>query len=292
MTRLARRVRSWPMGAALALMVAFSGDLAAQTLPQTVPSAEPGWSFAVAPYLWVPSIDGTLRYGVPDALGGASSASVRIDSATILDSLNFAAMFAAEARYSRFSVFTDFIYLDLGAAKSGVQSVDFVQVGRNPVSTTLNTGTETSVRGSLWTLAGAYTLAAGDWGHVDAFAGFRLFSIQARTDVRLAADIIAPGGGRSFARTGRLARDTDLFDGLVGLRGRFVLGSGFYLPYGFDIGAGSSRLTWQATGGLGYQTGWAGVTLGYRHLHYDQGGDRLLQDFSFSGPFLALNITF
>jgi hypothetical protein len=259
---------------------------------QTVPSAEPGWSFAVAPYVWVPSIDGNLRYRVPDALGGARSASVGVDAATILDSLKFAAMIAAEARNGRFSVFTDFIYLDLGSAKSGVRSVDFGEVGRSPVCTSLNAGTESSVRGSLWTLAGAYTLAAGDWGHVDVFAGFRLFSLEARTDVRLAADIIALGGGRSFARTGRLARDADLFDGLIGLRGRFVLGSGFYLPYAFDIGAGSSRLTWQASGGLGYQTGWAGVTLGYRYLHYDQGGDRLVQDFSFSGPFLALNIKF
>lgn len=289
---LARPVGPWPFGAALALTVAFGGDLAAQTLPQTVPSAEPGWSFAVAPYVWVPSIDGNLHYGVPDTLGGARSASVGIDSATILDSLNFAAMVAGEARNGRFSVFTDFIYLDLGAAKSGVRSVDFVQGGRNPVSTTLNAGTETSIRGSLWTLAGAYTLAAGDWGHVDAFAGFRLFSLEARTDVRLTTDIIAPGGGQSFARTGRLARDANLFDGLVGLRGRFVLGSGFYLPYGFDIGAGSSSLTWQASAGLGHQTGWAGVTLGYRYLHYDQSGDRPVQDFSFSGPFLALNITF
>ena len=167
-----------------------------------------------------------------------------------------------------------------------------MQVGRNPVSTTLNAGTDTSVRGSLWTLGGAYTLAAGGWGHADVFAGFRLFSLETRTDVRLAADIVAPGGGRSFARTGRLARDADLFDGLVGLRGRFVLGSGFHLPYAFDIGGGSSRLTWQAAGGIAYQTGWAGVTLGYRHLAYDQGGDRLVQDFSFGGPFLALNMRF
>ena len=62
--------------------------------------------------------------------------------------------------------------------------------------------------------------------------------------------------------------------------------------YAFDIGGGSSRLTWQAAGGVGYQTGWAGVTLGYRHLHYDQGGDRLVQDFSFGGPFLALSFRF
>lgn len=96
----------------------------------------------------------------------------------------------------------------------------------------------------------------------------------------------------SFAKTAPLSRDEDLIDGIVGLRGRFVLGRGFHLPYAFDLGGGSSRLTWQASAGLGYQAGWAGVSLGWRHLSYDQGGSKLLRDFSFGGPYLALNLTF
>jgi hypothetical protein len=78
----------------------------------------------------------------------------------------------------------------------------------------------------------------------------------------------------------------------LGVRGRFLLGSGFHVPYSLDVGAGSSRLTWQAAAAIGYQTGWAGVTLGYRHLAYEQSGDELVQDLSFSGPFLAVSFTF
>lgn len=52
-------------------------------------------------------------------------------------------------------------------------------------------------------------------------------------------------------RTARLGRSPDLFDGVIGGRGRFRLGSGF-------------------------QTGWAGGALGYRHLYYDHAGDNLL----------------
>jgi hypothetical protein len=282
-----KRARLAPTSAVAVLSLLIAGDLAAQTAP----SAEQGWSFAVTPYVWVPWVDGKFSYNLPERTG-VSGARVNMDAINLLESLNFAVSVAGEARNGRFSVSTDFIYLDFGKSSSAVRSVDFAQVGRNPVSSALNAGTESSLRGGLWTLGGAYTLAAGRWGHADAFAGFRLFSIDARTDVRLAADIVAPGGGRSFARTGRLARDADLFDGLVGLRGRFVLGRGFHLPYAFDIGGGSSRLTWQAAGGIGYQTGWAGVTAGYRHLYYDQGGTRLPQDFSFGGPFLALNISF
>ena len=282
-----KRARLAPTSAAAVLSLLIADDLAAQT----VPSTEPGWSFAITPYVWVPWVEGKFSYNVPERTG-VSGARVNMDAINLLEALNFAVTVAGEARNGRFSILTDFIYLDFGKSSSAVRSVDFAQVGRNPVSSALNAGTESSLRGGLWTLGGAYTLAAGRWGHADAFAGFRLFSIDARTDVRLATDIVAPGGGQSFARTGRLARDANLFDGLVGLRGRFVLGSGFYLPYAFDIGGGSSRLTWQAAGGIGYQTGWAGVTAGYRHLYYDQGGTRLLQDFSFGGPFLALNISF
>jgi hypothetical protein len=32
--------------------------------------------------------------------------------------------------------------------------------------------------------------------------------------------------------------------------------------------------------------------LGYRHLSYEQSSKNLVQDLSFSGPFLALNFTF
>jgi len=252
----------------------------------------PGWEFAVTPYLWAPSIEGKLRFGVSPNAGGASSAEVRIDRVNLLEALNGAAMIGAEARYGRVSLLADFIYLSLGNAGSQVRSVGFGGAGGEAVSAGLNRSTETTVRGSLWTLAGGYSLAQGDWGEIEAIGGVRVFSLSARTAVRLSADVAGPGAGLSFARSGQLARDATLVDGILGARGHVRLGGGFTLPYGVDVGTGASRLTWQASGGVGYQTGWAGVTLGYRHLAYDQGGSKLVQDFSFSGPFLAVKVTF
>lgn len=257
----------------------------------TQPSAS-GWQFTVTPYFWAPALDTKLRYELPPGSGNARNSDVRIDSINLVDALNAAAMFAAEARNGRFSILTDLIYLSFGNASSTVESVDFIQGGRNRVSGTLNAGTDSTVSGSLWTLAGGYTIADGGWGNVDGFAGFRLFSLSSDTDVRLSATFMGPGPGETFASTGRLSRNTDLFDGIVGIRGRFLLGSGFHIPYSFDVGAGSSNLTWQAAAAIGYQTGWAGVTLGYRHLAYEQSGDKLVQDLSFSGPFLAVSFTF
>ena len=130
---------------------------------QTVPSAEPGWQFSVTPYAWVPSIDGTLRYQLPTQ-SGSGSADVSKDGSSLLEALNFAAMIAAEARYQRYSVLTDFIYLNLGANGSKVRDVNFGGGGNAGVGANLDRGTESSLSGSLWTLMGGYTVLQGDWG--------------------------------------------------------------------------------------------------------------------------------
>ena len=268
--------------------------LSALILPaqaQTVPRAEPGWQFSVTPYAWVPSIDGTLRYQLPPQ-AGAGSADVAKDSSSVLEALNFAAMIAAEARYQRYSVLTDFIYLDLGGSSSKLRDVNFGGGGNAGVGANLDRGTESSLSGSLWTLMGGYTVTQGDWGHADIVGGFRLFSLNSETNIRLAGDVTAPGGSASFNRNAKLSESATLFDGVIGMRGRLVIGDGFYAPYAFDIGTGSSTLTWQASAGLGYQFSWGGVALGYRHLSYEQSSKNLVQDLSFSGPFLALNFTF
>ena len=268
--------------------------LSALVLPvqaQTVPRAEPGWQFSVTPYAWVPSIDGTLRYQLPGQ-SGSGSADVSKDGSSILEALNFAAMIAAEARYQRYSVMTDFIYLDLGANGSKLRDVNFGGGGNAGVGANLDRGTESSLSGSLWTLMGGYTVLQGDWGHADIVGGFRLFSLNSETNIRLAGDVTAPSGSASFNRNAKLSDSATLFDGVIGMRGRLGIGKGFYAPYAFDIGTGSSTLTWQASAGLGYQFSWGGVVLGYRHLSYEQSSKNLVQDLSFSGPFLALNFTF
>jgi hypothetical protein len=285
-----RRAGAWLIAAGFGAGLACS--LATGAAAQPAWSDAPGWRFNVTTYAWLPTVSGTLRHDARGIeAGGGTGADVPVDGASLLDALRFAAMIGAEARYGRVVIVTDYIYLNLGNESSRVQSVDFGSGGRVPVAAGLDAGTESSIRGSLWTLAGGYTLASGGWGHVEALAGFRILSVSTRTDVRLSADVAGPVPGLSFDRAGRLARDANLIDGIAGLRGRIALGGGFRIPYAVDVGTGSSRVTWQAAGGVGDQSGWAGVTLGYRHLFYDQRGDGLLQDFAFSGPYVAVNVT-
>jgi len=97
----------------------------------------------------------------------------------------------------------------------------------------------------------------------------------------------------ALARNGRLSGSQDIWNGIIGIRGRLRLGEGgFFLPYYLDLGTGDSSLTSLMFGGIGYQTGSVGVQLGYRYLSFDQKGSSLVQDLSMQGAYLALNYSF
>jgi hypothetical protein len=44
--------------------------------------------------------------------------------------------------------------------------------------------------------------------------------------------------------------------------------------------------------GIGYSFRWGDALLAYRHLFYDQKGDELFHDFSFSGPAIGASFRF
>lgn len=278
MKTISRTVRALVAGTfALALCVPLGA--AAQ-------SASDDWKFALTPYLWLPNINGTLKYGVPPGAGG--SPEVEVGPNDYLINLNAVLMLAGEARKGKWSLFTDFIYLDISSEGSSVKSVDF---GGTRVSTTIDAGTKTSFTGLTWTLGGGYTVVQSPGARLDVFGGFRYFRVEVSTDWNLSATVTGPGGGLSFPRTGSVSKDADLWDALIGVRGRINLGEGNWsIPYYLDVGTGSSSLTLQGLLGVAYAFGWGDVTLAYRHLYYDQEGDKLIQNMRLSGP--ALGVTF
>jgi hypothetical protein len=264
--------------------------LAALTLcgPQSAAAQTPGsqWTFSITPYIWLPNVDGTLKYSVPPGSGG--SPEVRVGPNDYLESLSFAMMISGEARKDRWSVFTDFIYLDFSNEESAVKSIDF---GGNLASASANVSTTSSLKGAAWTLGAGYAVMPGRPVDLDVFGGLRYFGLEASTDWQLALTVPGPGGGQTFPRVGSISEKLDLWDGIVGVKGRVWLGgSNWSIPYYLDVGTGSSSLTWQGLLGVAYSYKWLGVTLAYRHLYYDQKDDKLIQDLRFSGP--ALGVTF
>ncbi|MGR4871121.1 hypothetical protein ACIPRI_19925 [Variovorax sp. LARHSF232] len=246
-----------------------------------------GWAFSLTPYLWLPAVKGTLNYGVPP--GAAGRPSVGVDADDYLSNLDFALMLAGEARKDRWTIFTDVVALDFSGEDSSVKSVNF---GGSVVGTTLNSGSSTSIKGLLWTLAGGYAAVQSPEGNLDVFGGFRYFGLKASTDWQLSATVAGPqGGAQTFPRTGSISQKEDLLDAIVGVRGRVRLGTTpWSLPYYLDVGTGSSNLTWQGLLGVAYTFKWGDAVLAYRYLSVDQGSGKLVQDLSFGG--LALGATF
>jgi hypothetical protein len=274
---LKRSVRPCCIAAAAAVAAA-----AALVRPDPAATQDAGnkYVYSVAPYLWLPSINGRLQYGVPS--GGGGRPQVQIGPNDYLVDLNFGFMINGEVRKGRWSLYTDFVYVSVGTEASAVASVNF---GGTTIGSSLNAGTETSLTGEVWTLVAGYEVVQDPRFKLNSFAGFRYFGLQTETNWRLNAAVAGPGGGAALAQTGSVSKDETLVDGIYGIRGRIPLGQGGWsIPYYADVGTGSSDLTWQALLGIGYRLSWAELILAYRHLHYSQGDDKFIQELNFSGP--------
>ena len=255
------------------------------------------WQWNLTPYLWVPTIDGHLKYPLPP--GGGGGPQVSIGPTDWLDLLNFGALIGSSAMKGRFAVFSDFMFLDMSSKNDGrLVSVEGAITGPGgqvsiPVGADLNVDTRTEVDGLLWTLTAGYAIAQTESAVHHVFAGFRLMSIDVSTSWNLAADVTGPGGETILASEGSVGNKVDLWDGIVGMKGRFSLGEGKWsLPYTLDVGAGDSDLTWSATVSLAHQFNWGDLILGYRHLEYDEGPAGLLQDLSLGGPGVGAGFRF
>jgi hypothetical protein len=274
---------------------AASNAQAQQPASQGQQAAGPsGWTFNIAPYLWLPRINTTLNYNLPPALGARLPTEVSVGPGEIVSHMNFATAIAADAQYGPFSLLTDFLYMNLSATGSHFRSIDFVGLPSQPISRSVEFSNGTSLNSTLWTLAGGYTLLQGDWGNFDVIAGFRYFRLNTTTDFDLGLTITGPrGNGATFGGIGSVSGSGTIWNGIGGVRGRIrINNTGLFIPYYFDIGAGGSKLTWQIASGLGYQTGWAGVSLTYRYLSFEQSGSDVVQHLSMGGPMIMVNFTF
>jgi hypothetical protein len=139
------------------------------------------------------------------------------------------------------------------------------------------------ITGWVWTLGGSYSVWRNDKSHLDLLAGARLLSLD--TEVKLT-------GGGPLQRDRNLSESVDLWDGILGAKGRLALNDDWFLPYYVDVGTGDTDLTWQAMTGVGYEFDWGEVSLTYRYLEYDQGSEGLLQDLGFGGVKLGVGFRF
>ncbi len=143
------------------------------------------------------------------------------------------------------------------------------------------------VTGWIWSLAGGYRAYHSERADLNLLLGFRMSLLDTDTKLRVtksaAADYLPPA---------KLSKSVTLWDGIIGARGQMQLGDRWFLPYYLDVGTGDSSLTWQAMAGIGYGFDWGSLWLTYCHFYYDQSGDDLLDDMSFSGPEFGVGFSF
>jgi hypothetical protein len=132
------------------------------------------WTFSITPYLWLPNVDGTLKYKAPQGTTGKPE--IQVGPVDYLEALDMALMISGEARKGPWSLFTDFIYVDFSGEKSAVKSIDF---GGSLVSSSANLSTSSSLKGGAWTLGAGYAVLPGRPVEMDVIGGLRYFGLEA-----------------------------------------------------------------------------------------------------------------
>jgi hypothetical protein len=244
-----------------------------------MPAEEP-WQFAVTPYLWLPSVSGSLRFSLPSGVADASTGPYNY-----LQNLKFAAMLQGEARKGDWSVFGDAIYL-----KFGRHSTTITTHGSGTLAIDSQRDGETSLKGGLLQLGGGRTVARLPRASIDAIAGLRYLGVSGSLDASMQTSVGLHGPSVSPAI--HVSQRQDIFDGFVGVRGRVSLTEDgrWYVPFYLDVGTGTSKVTWQVMTGLGYAMKWGDVNASYRYLAFHGSGDQLVQTLRLNGP--AISATF
>jgi len=249
--------------AALCFTVFGVGPVLAQTDSS---ASKDQWQYSAAIYLWGADVGGTTVRG----------SEVEVGFSDIVDNLKMAFMGSFAARKNNWSFLTDAIYLDLGVVRSADLSIP---VGGNilPVTTSVSLDLEALVLHFV----GGYSLYSEGKSRLDLIGGARYLDLD--TSMFLELQSLGPGQSRTISDS------LTTWDGIVGLKGHASLGERWFLPYYVDIGAGDSKLTWQATAGIGYRAGkvWD-LALVYRHLEWDFDSTLLIDDVNFSGPTLGV----
>jgi len=192
------------------------------------------------------------------SIGGesASGSNIDIDASDIIDSLEFGYMSVFEARKDKWSLNADVIYLDLGADTSAI---------------------DVGLKGWVVTPAVGYNLIQEENLTLDILGGARYFWLEGE---------VKPTGFPRFSDSG------DIWDGIVGFKGKMTLAKNWYMPFYLDVGAGDSDLTWQAMGGLAYKFEKFDVFAGYRYLDWDFDNNKVFDDLNISGPMAGIKIRF
>ncbi len=221
------------------------------------------WDFSVMPYFWAAGLSGKVSH--------SNSPVIDIDASfdKIFDNLDFAAMLMGDARKGRYSIFGDLIYIKIGSQGDTPHGI-------------LATSAEVQTSTFAGLIGAGYSVLQNSPHRLDVVAGVRVWSVD--TDITLKGAHLA----------GRKHSDGATWvDGLIGLRGNYVLTPKLYVTGWGLIGAGGAEAEWDVGLGIGYSISKnISASLGYRALGVDYSHKGFEFDAVLQGPMAGVTIRF
>ena len=261
----------------LAIGSLFPGAAAAQGAPSSTDASS--WQFTATIYGWVPIIDGKVIF--PDDKG---STDIHVNGANVISHLKMTFQGSLDANNGRWGIFNDVVYVDLGGVKS--QSHD-LWIGDVRIPATATADLSLDLKSLIWTVAGEYRVASDPTWTMDLLAGARLLRMKPTLTYTITGDL---GSVAIPGRNGVKQVNEGVWDGIVGVKGRYAFGDGgkWFVPFYLDVGTGQSQLTWQISGGIGYTYNWGSVFATWRYLDYKFQSGKALDNINFGGPLLGV----
>jgi opacity protein-like surface antigen len=142
--------------------------------------------------------------------------------------------------------------------------------------------TDLSLEQTMLNLVGTYRILEGEKGWLSLNAGARYMNLNLGLTLQPGR---APGTGA--------AGGSKWWDAVGGFRGQYNITDRLFTGFLADIGAGDSKLTWQALVGLGYRfNDLVHLSFVYRYLSYDYQDGGFVYDLDTQGLALGLGFTF
>jgi hypothetical protein len=220
------------------------------------------WQYDFQVYLWGATIKNTTVTGDSTVL----------NFGTIISNLDFVVMTTLGARKDRFSMLADVIYMNL--SDSQTKKGEFLGY---PVTGKVNV----DLNAWVLNLIGGYNLVDNGKNVFDIAAGARYLDLEFESTSKV------------NGLTRKSGVSDQLWDGVVGFKGRHYYPDGYYFNYYADVGGGDSRLTWQAVANFAYDYKKFTGIVGYRYLKWDFGhGSEVLDDMVIHGPYVSAKWSF
>jgi hypothetical protein len=236
----------------------------------------------ITPYVWLPTINGQLRYNLSDIHEAAPNVSGTFDTSIgpnkYLSSLNFALMFSGQIRKGNVALISDFINLNAGNQTSSLLNVSGP---RGDVTVGVTGSAQSHIAATLWTVGASGTLYHKENTSLDVLLGGRLVWMKASTDWQLS-------GNDGFLNAhGSASKNVTLGDAVVGAYGQYGLGKKWAIPYYIDVGTGDPNFTTQGLLGVKYGK----LQVSYRYLYYG-GNGAFVQNMRLNGPLVGYTLHF